>query len=203
MGGFTPGLRYLIPALSLLAAGLLAWAISGCTSAASDILNSGATPETTTASSSPNRGADSQISTQPTPAPETTEFEEPLTLMNRALKSSFKGDLRPIQQMGASGEIHYLPVLVELLRFAWWRIDPEAPLAIQQALATLVQQNSPSLELEAEEAKWDEWVAWLGEHPEISPPEGFAGWKGRLFAQRVDPAMREDCCAFGRLVALP
>ena len=29
----------------------------------------------------------------------------------------------------------------------------------------------------------------MGRHPEVNPPEGFAGWKGQIFATLVDPEM--------------
>ncbi len=33
-----------------------------------------------------------------------------------------------------------------------------------------------------------QWSEWLANHPEIEPPRGYAGWKGRFLAH-IDPDM--------------
>ena len=42
--------------------------------------------------------------------------------------------------------------------------------------------------LPPEQRDWNWWMEWLGQHPEVRPPEGFAAWKGQLFGF-IDPAM--------------
>jgi hypothetical protein len=37
--------------------------------------------------------------------------------------------------------------------------------------------------------RWNDWYVWLGEHPEIPVPAGFATWKGELYGRRMDPEL--------------
>ena len=47
------------------------------------------------------------------------------------------------------------------------------------------EPRSPSSE---ERDDWKRWAEWLGSHPEIEPPRGYARWKGRFLAH-IDPDM--------------
>ncbi len=109
--------------------------------------------------------------------------------MYAALNLTLEGETIAIYKMGVSGDLSYIPVLVELLRFPWRQVDENIRPAIFESLDRIVQQNPDKFEPEYEKAEWDWWVAWLGRHPEVQPPEGFAGWKGQMFATLVDPGM--------------
>ena len=112
-------------------------------------------------------------------------------LMYAALESAQEGEPWAIEKIGDSSDPKYIPVLVELLRFPWWHIEQEVDDAIYSSLDRIAAQNPGIEEINAAPPRdeWFQWVIWLGKHPEIMPPEGFAGWKGELFANLVDPAM--------------
>ncbi len=112
-------------------------------------------------------------------------------LINDALDSALNGDPWEIEKMGATGDPAYIPVLVELMRFPWWHIDRSVEEAIYDALDQIAVQNPDIAEVNPDPPldEWFRWVVWIGKHPEIWPPPGFAGWKGRLYGELVDPAM--------------
>ena len=123
-----------------------------------------------------------------------SQSEADRALLYSALESALDGDPWAIEKMGDSGDPRYIPVLVELLRFPWWQIEQEVDEAIYSSLDRIAAQSPGIEEINAVPSQdgqdeWFQWVVWLGKHPEIKPPEGFAGWKGELFANLVDPAM--------------
>lgn len=91
-----------------------------------------------------------------------------------------------VLEMSNSGNVGFVPVLVDLLRF---RTSFEANSELASALVKLTQ-GTESAEVQPRHLAWDWWVIWLGENPEIKAVEGYAGWKGRLFAF-VDEEMGE------------
>ena len=126
--------------------------------------------------------------------PGTSPSSEPVPstkLMNAALDSALSGDPWEIEKMGSSGDRSYIPVLVELMRFPWWHINREIDEAIFGSLDQIAAQNPDIAEVDAQppQDEWFRWVVWIGKHPEVWPPPGFAGWKGRLYGDLVDPAM--------------
>ncbi len=124
-----------------------------------------------------------------------SEAETAARLMYSALESALEGEARPIERMGDSGDPAYIPVLVEFLRFPWWQLDREVEVAIHSSLERIAAQNffqvEPQVgtELATGPDRWMQWVLWVNRHPEVTPPVGFAGWKGELFATLVDPEM--------------
>ena len=112
-------------------------------------------------------------------------------LMYDALDSALGGDPWDIAKLGDKGDPSYIPVLVELMRFPWWHIDREVEQAIFNSLDRIADRNPgiADVDTESEVDEWARWVVWLGKHPEVWPPPGFAGWKGRLYAELVDPNM--------------
>ena len=121
----------------------------------------------------------------------TSEGAPSTMLMNDALDSASVGDPWEIEKMGASGDPAYILVLVEMMRFPWWRINPEIDEAILAALDRIAEQNPDIAEVNPDPPldEWFRWVVWIGKHPEVRPPPGFAGWKGRLYTELVDPEM--------------
>ncbi len=112
-------------------------------------------------------------------------------LMFDALEAALRGDPWGLAKLGDSGDPAYIPVLVELMRFPWWQIDRDVEIALYDALDTIASRNPAIADVEegSDVDEWARWVVWIGEHPEVWPPPGFAGWKGRLFGEIVDPAM--------------
>ena len=112
-------------------------------------------------------------------------------LMYDALDSALGGDPWAIAKLGDKGDPAYIPVLVELMRFPWWHIDREVEQAIFDSLDRIVRQNPGIADVDTDSAvdEWSRWVVWLGKHPEVWPPPGFAGWKGSLYSKLVDPNM--------------
>lgn len=115
--------------------------------------------------------------------------DDPQELIYEALKLTPQGETYSIYKMGASGDLSYVSVLVEFLRFSWWNVDGDIRAAIFEALDRIAQKHPEQIEPEYATQDWDWWVAWMGRHPEVNPPEGFAGWKGQMFATLVDPEM--------------
>ena len=121
----------------------------------------------------------------------TAQRPEATRMIYDALDSALRGDPWGLARLGDSGDPTYIPVLVELMRFPWWQIDREVEIALYEALDTIVDRNPAIADVEpgSDVDEWARWVVWLGRHPEVWPPPGFAGWKGRLFGDLVDPAM--------------
>ncbi|HZF11904.1 MAG TPA: DUF3179 domain-containing protein [Thermoanaerobaculia bacterium] len=75
----------------------------------------------------------------------------------------------------ATRDRRFVAPFVELLRF-----HPKVDLGA--ALLALTGERPGE--------RWNDWYVWLGEHPEIPLPPGFATWKGELYARRFDPNFR-------------
>ena len=106
--------------------------------------------------------------------------------MAAALNLTFTGDSAAVLKMGDSGDASYIPVLIEFLRFPWL-FDQETKVAVASSLAKLIGQTDG--QLAPEQLEWDWWAEWLGSHPKVEPPAGYAAWKGQLFSFLVDPQM--------------
>ena len=91
------------------------------------------------------------------------------------------------RKMAYSGNQTYIPVLLEFLRF---QNDDEAIINMTSFLSRLKDNVPPEdvMVFPPEQNEWQWWVEWLGNNPQVRPPPGFAGWKGRLYAI-VDPGL--------------
>ena len=97
------------------------------------------------------------------------------------------GDLPDIAaKMVASGDKSFIPVLMEFMRFVPGN-DPR--ICIACSINKLVEGPDNDL-VTAERRDWGWWMEWLGDHPEVQPPDGFAGWKGELLSN-IDPSFRD------------
>ena len=124
------------------------------------------------------------------PAPGASD--EPEELIQSAVDLALQGDLQGVYRLDRSGDPAYVPVLIDLLRLSWSFPAEETQSTIFAALGEIAQQNSPEnfQEFDPQETTgWSWWVKWLGQNPEIKSPPGYAAWKGRLYAQLVDPEM--------------
>ncbi len=91
------------------------------------------------------------------------------------------------RKMAYSGNQAYIPVLLEFLRF---QTDQEGIINMTSFLSRL-KDNVPAGEVmifPPEQSEWSWWVEWLGNNPQVVPPQGFAGWKGQLYSI-LDPGL--------------
>ncbi len=87
-----------------------------------------------------------------------------------------------LERVAGEGDARFVAALIELLRAAQIGIAPTLrPVDVAGALDRLA---GPDLG-----ADWPAWVEWYG-RTDLSPPPGFTGWKGRLYA-RIDPRFGE------------
>ena len=86
-------------------------------------------------------------------------------------------------KMAESGNIAFAPILVDFLRV---QLYYEGRTTFSSYLSQLVgDELTPNPE---ERDGWKRWSEWLSGHPEIEPPQGYAGWKGSFLAH-IDPEM--------------
>ena len=121
----------------------------------------------------------------------TAEAHYATQLIYDALDGALSADPWPVAKLGDQGDPSYIPVLVELMRFPWWRIGRDVEEAIFDSLDRIAEANPGKADTDTGTGadEWARWVVWLGKHPEVWPPPGFAGWKGWLYAELVDPEM--------------
>ncbi len=86
-------------------------------------------------------------------------------------------------KMAESGNIAFVPILVDFLRV---QLYYEGRTTFSAYLDQLVgDEQRPGSE---QRDDWKRWSQWLGNHPVIKPPQGYAEWKGRFLAH-IDPGM--------------
>lgn len=110
--------------------------------------------------------------------------DDPTALMLATLEHSLADVGR---KMAYSGNPAYIPVLLEFMRF---QSDDEALVTLASFLVR-IRDGLGAGEfaiIPPGQAQWHWWQEWLGRHPEVTPPPGYAGWKGRLFSL-IDPRM--------------
>ena len=142
-----------------------------------------ATAPTLTATPTPGRTAVPETTaTAQIPTPDAALSEGDYTALIEAaleyLGAPFEIDDSFIRRMGQSGDMSFVPILVDMLffRFETSRFTGDP---IDSALTRLTRVG-------IESQSWRDWFIWLGRHPEIETPPRFAEWKSQLF-QRIDP----------------
>ncbi len=110
--------------------------------------------------------------------------DDPTELMLASLDQPLS---RVARKMAYSGNRTYIPVLLEFLRF---QNDDEGIINMTSFLSRLKDNVPPEkvMLFPAEQRQWSWWIEWLGNNLQVQPPEGFAGWKGRLYAL-LDPGL--------------
>jgi hypothetical protein len=88
------------------------------------------------------------------------------------------------RKMAQSGDTSYIPVLLEFLRF---QQQDEPRIAIVSMLNQILE-GPDEIVIPPERTTWQWWVEWLGNHPEVKPPDGYAAWKGQLYSL-LDPGL--------------
>jgi len=124
--------------------------------------------------------------------PATEALDDPEVLIQSALDLALQGDSVGVYRLGLSGDLAYVPVLIDMLRFSRSFPAEEMQSTLFGALGEIAKQNFPEnfREFETAEAtSWSWWVKWLGRNPDIKAPPGYAAWKGRLYARLVDREM--------------
>ena len=75
----------------------------------------------------------------------------------------------------------YIPVLLEFLRFQ----NQTENITTMTSYLTRLKDNVPMEELLAfapEQNEWNWRIEWLGNNPQVQPPDGYVGWKGDLYS---------------------
>ena len=157
---------------------LLSLALAGCAASG--------TSETAPAAT-PADAADAVLTNMPSPTATSSTAalpETPAALMNVFLSLARGDGDSGVRAMVETGGPSYIPVLVDYLRFSGL-LGEDNRNAIIRALFDL--SNAAPGELDGSAQFWDWWVRWVGKHSEINGPEGYNGFKGRLFSRMVDP----------------
>ncbi|MCH7736360.1 MAG: DUF3179 domain-containing protein [Chloroflexi bacterium] len=136
------------------------------------------------------------------PAPATPEAtSQPLNSMSGELDLSYLPDDptelmmatldekldRVARKMAYSGNQAYIPVLLEFLRF---QAQEEAIINLTSFLSRLKDDVPPEelMLFSPEQSEWKWWIEWLGNNPQVQPPEGYVGWKSQLYSL-LDPGL--------------
>ena len=93
-----------------------------------------------------------------------------------------------VYRLGLSGDLAYVPVLIDMLRFSRSFPDEEMQSTLFVGLGEIAKQKLREFDA-AEATGWSWWVECLGQNPEIQAPPGYAAWKGRLYVRLVDREM--------------
>ena len=117
---------------------------------------------------------------RPTLPPEEKIEADRNELMWESLESDPMFQPDAFASMGASGDRSYIPVLLEWY-FTPTYFHPAGIEAILEALRSLTGEAYTSRD-------WREWIIWLGEHDEVTPPTEYVEFKKELFG-RIDPDM--------------
>ena len=157
--------------------------LAACTSGATLAPQPSATPEQAVAPS-PTPTATRQVSASPAvvPTPQRqSPTQTPLSLDDptQLMRATLTMDLAIIaEKMAISGNQSFIPVLLE-----WMRLGAEPnPLLPLAAFVNALKEGRYSADVPRERSNWRWWFVWLSQNPQIQPPQGFAGWKGELYA---------------------
>ena len=101
-------------------------------------------------------------------------FNSPNRLMETSLQSDGYIDLGTVGLMGKTGNLAFVPVLVELFAFPNF-FDVPGWTQVEIALERITGNRWHVRD-------WYDAAEWLRQHPEIEPPSRFDKWKGRLFS---------------------
>jgi len=110
--------------------------------------------------------------------------DDPTELMLASIEQPLA---RVARKMAYSLNQTYIPVLLEFLRF---QNDDEGIINMTSFLSRLKDGVPPEevMIFPQEQREWNWWIEWLGNNPQVQPPEGYAAWKGQLYSI-VDPGL--------------
>ena len=160
---------------------LFSVALAGCAAGSTPVNAPTPTPAATVSPSaaSPETVNQESRGSNTAPLPESAS-----ALINAYLELARGDGESGVQAMADTGDPSYIPVLVDYLRFSGL-LGEDNRNTIIRALFDL--SGAAADELEGSSQFWDWWVRWVGKHSEIKGPEGYHGFKGRLFSRMVDP----------------
>ncbi len=120
-------------------------------------------------------------SLRPTRTPDATAEAQRLRQNATKLMEGLLGvdTLRLIPVIGSSGNSAFVPVLLDLLDLSF---QPFVGAWTRSALTELLVELEGDTEENRNPHSWSWWVEWLGNHPEIEAPDGYAAWKGRVLS---------------------
>ena len=122
--------------------------------------------------------------------------DDPTELMMASLEEPLD---RVARKMAYSGNQTYIPVLLEYLRFQ----AEEGGVIKMTFFLSRLKDNVPPEELmlfNQEQTEWKWWIEWLGNNPQVQPPDGYVGWKGQLYSI-LDPGLGHFCTTELRPIA--
>lgn len=151
-------------------------------------------PEQT--SGGPTRDAETKRAPTSTEGPAATTPVEPLSADHLGHLPDDPTDLMfaafdfPLLQVGQkmaySHNDAFIPVLMEFMRF---QQNAEAQLTLASYMVRIrdrIPEGDFAIVPQGED-NWGWWVEWLSSNPDVVAPEGFDGWKGRLFGIIDEP----------------
>ena len=101
------------------------------------------------------------------------------------MRATIGGNIAAVaRKMVASGNQSYIPVLLEFLRF---QTGGEPTFSVASFLNKILE-GPETLVIPSERVDWKWWIEWLGQNPQVQPPEGYAAWKGDLYSF-IDPGL--------------
>ena len=123
------------------------------------------------------------VDAAPTEKCDEASSETTLLLQARLPEASGDARERALRNLAQSQDTRVIAACIDLMRFTNAR---EEYVTILQALRTLLGERMDELE-----NPWETLTVWYGAHAELQPPPGYAAWKGKLHAQRIDPRFRQ------------
>ena len=133
----------------------------------------------------PEPTAQAAVSPSPSEATQTAAADDapktPQRLMTALLSQALVGEVKAIREMGETGDPSYIPVLLELARFQF-RLDAIVGTTVYQSLEQILEAYQGPQPI-WEDRWWNWWLEWLGQHPEVTGPPGYAEFKGKLYTR--------------------
>ena len=103
--------------------------------------------------------------------------DDPTELMYATLDTSL---LEVGRKMAYSHNDAFIPVIMEFMRF---QTDEESLLTLASFIVR-IRDKIPEGDFSVVppgQQNWSWWVEWMADNPQVKGPEGYDGWKGRLF----------------------
>jgi hypothetical protein len=88
------------------------------------------------------------------------------------------------EKMIASENLSYTPVLLEFMRFQ----TGGEPLILMSSYLNRLLEGPDVVLIDPQRVDWQWWIEFLGQNPQIQPPEGYDAWKGELYSI-IDPGL--------------
>jgi hypothetical protein len=101
------------------------------------------------------------------------------------MRATIDGNVAAIaEKMVASGNLSFIPVLLEFMRF---QSEAEGRINVASFINKLLE-GPETIVIAPERTDWAWWIEWLGRNPQVQAPEGYDAWKGDLYSL-IDPGL--------------